>query len=297
MRVLSLAILSASALTFGCDLGYQRPDSPMSSDTDGMDDSSESSGGQGEHGHDGSHQGEDDHGDGKDDGHEDDHGDGNDDDRGDDPSDGQGDDGDDVTGDDDSDDGIDPPPSGDTSFFVSSQGRTSGDFGGLAGADEFCQGLADDAGLGDRTWRAYLSTAFIEGFGGELVNARDRIGVGPWYNFYGDLIAADVDDLHSLGIDSTVGFDENGAEVPSAEHDIVTGSDSQGFALPFFPDNPDAPAPTCFNWTVGDVNGWVWVGHVDAGEGDSWNSSHGTSCDRSGLASTAGSARVYCFAE
>jgi hypothetical protein len=183
-------------------------------------------------------------------------------------------------------------------FFVTSvgTGEQGGALGGLAGADARCQELADAVAAGDRTWQAYLSTAPIDGLPGDLVHARDRIGTGPWFNALGLLVAEDVEDLHDGPIPEDRLLTELGEEPPAEEHDILTGTGSDGFALTAFPDNPDAPAPTCGNWTRNDFNGWTWVGHFDAGGPDTWNSAHGTSCDPAGLASTAGSGRTYCFA-
>ena len=183
------------------------------------------------------------------------------------------------------------------SFFVTSEGNgdAGGNYGGLAGADARCQSLAEAVGAGDRTWRAYLSTA--PSFdGGELVHARDRIGSGPWFNAAGELVANDVDELHSDGLASSLMLTEQGGTVPDDEHDILTGTDADGMALAFFPGNPSSPPPTCFNWTANDANAWVWVGHTD-GTGSEWVDVHGTSCDPAGLAATAGSGRLYCFAE
>lgn len=197
-----------------------------------------------------------------------------------------------------SDSGDPPPPSGEMSFFVTSVGNGSsgGNYAGLAGANDRCQALAEEAGAGDRTWHAYLSTAPIEGFGGALVHARDNIGNGPWYNFDGDLVAADVTSLHAQGIAPQLMLAETGESVPTDEHDILTGSDLEGFAILEFPGNPSAPPPTCFNWTDGTANAWTWVGHADAQGPDAWNDAHATSCDEAGLQSTAGSGRLYCFA-
>jgi hypothetical protein len=184
------------------------------------------------------------------------------------------------------------------SFFVTSAGNgaAGGNYGGLAGADARCQSLADAVGAGDRTWRAYLSTSPIQGAPGELVHARDRIGTGPWVNAAGELVADNVDALHADGIAADLMLTEQGGTVPSEEHDILTGSDANGMALPFFPDNDASPPPTCFNWSAGEANAWVWVGHTD-GTGTEWIDAHGTSCDPDGLASTAGSGRLYCFAD
>jgi hypothetical protein len=183
-------------------------------------------------------------------------------------------------------------------FFVSSVGNgpSGGDYGGLAGADLRCQSLAAAAGAGHWNWRAYLSTAPITGFGGVLVHARDRIGSGPWYNFEEDEVASDVTDLHTNGIDPTLMLTEAGDTVPSNDHDILTGSNGDGTAMETFPDNPTVPGPTCFNWTSSDPNVYGWVGHADWFPGQSWNSQHAVQCDAAGLASTAGSGRIYCFA-
>ena len=287
-RATALMVLLSCGAAVGCDVTIQREGSDSAAEeTDGMAEDT-----------DGDDDDDDDRGDDDDDGIEpddgNDHDDDDDDDDGDPP--GDDDDDDDPPGDDDDDDDNMPPPSGMMSFFATSVGNNSGNFGGLAGADAFCDSLAAAVGS-DGQWRAYLSTAPIEGVGGDLVHARDRIGAGPWYNAYGDLVAADVDQLHTDGLDPALVFDETGNTIPSAEHDIVTGSTAEGFAFTEFPDNPSAPPPTCFNWTAGDANAWVWVGHVDADPGDSWNSVHATSCDPAGLASTAGSGRIYCFAE
>jgi len=185
------------------------------------------------------------------------------------------------------------------SFFVTSHGNDSsgGNFGGLVGADNFCQIFADGVGS-SRTWAAYLSTVPITGVPGTLVHARDRIGTGPWYNANGELVAADVDAFHATTLAPSLLVDEGGNPVPNVEHDILTGSLPDGHAREEFPGNPVAPAPTCLNWTSNQSDSYAWVGHADAdvGIGDIWTSSHETTCDASGLASTAGSGRLYCFA-
>lgn len=189
-------------------------------------------------------------------------------------------------------------PSPTMSFFATSAGNGAqgADYDGLDGADARCQSLATLAGAGDRTWRAYLSTAPIVGFGGVLVNARDRIGSGPWFNFNGVQVAADVATLHADGIAPNLVRTELGASVPASEHDILTGTRPDGTALDQFPGNPNAPAPTCFNWTSNAADAYGFVGHSDWIEGQSWNSQHEVLCDPAGLASTAGSGRLYCFA-
>ncbi len=189
------------------------------------------------------------------------------------------------------------------SFFVTSVGtqERGGDLGGLAGADQICQGLAAAVDAGDRTWRAYLST--------ESEDARDRIGTGPWYNVRLQEIAADVDALHENGIsrlqwlveDDPNGegqvIDENGELVPLSDHDIITGSTMQGT---FF------EGRTCLDWTSASEDDVAQVGHSDlAPEGItiggpdrlSWNSAHETvSCTEEGLAERQGAGRFYCFA-
>lgn len=176
-------------------------------------------------------------------------------------------------------------------FFVSSvgNGASGGDYGGLAGADARCQSLAAAAGAGHWVWRAYLSTAPIAGLG-VLVHARDRIGSGPWSNFEEDEVASDITDLHTNGIDASLMLTEAGDAVPSSDHDILTGTNSDGTALETFPDNPSVPGPTCFNWTSSDPNVYGWVGHADWFPGQSWNSQHAVQCDAAGLASTAAAA-------
>src|SRR5690606_25936735 len=125
------------------------------------------------------------------------------------------------------------PPTGPMSFFVTSTGSgKGGDLGGLEGADAICQNLAQEAGHGNRTWRAYLSTQ-----GPNAVNARDRIGPGPWFNAQGARIAADVNDLHSMSHRMSVftALDERGRRIPGSgyfpnRHDILTGSRPDGTA-------------------------------------------------------------------
>jgi hypothetical protein len=188
------------------------------------------------------------------------------------------------------------PPNPSLSFFVTSigNGANGGDFGGLPGADARCQALAIAAGGGARTWRAYLSTA---GNGGATVHARERIGQGPWSNAQGAMVAASLAALHANGIPSSVMQDENGDPVPTAEHDILTGTMNDGNAWTEFPGNPAAPPPNCLNWTSSDPNAYTYVGHSDWDIGSgTWNAAHETTCDRAGLMSTLGSGRLYCFA-
>jgi hypothetical protein len=175
------------------------------------------------------------------------------------------------------------------SFFATSvgSGRMGGNLGGLEGADATCQALADAVGQGGCTWHAYLSTAEED--------ARDRIGSGPWFNAMGDMIAADVDSLHTDMLsngDPQHIFDENGMEVPGNEHDILTGSQEDGTLLDGF---------TCSDWTSDAGNDSAQVGHSDIPDNPqfspSWNSAHDTpGCGADDLQSTGGAGRLYCFA-
>ena len=195
------------------------------------------------------------------------------------------------------------------SFFVTSVGPGNGaDLGGLAGADAHCQKLAESAGAGGKTWRAYLSTQAAGLREPGAVHARDRIGQGPWYNAKGVMIAKDVADLHSgsaqLGKEALL--DETGAivngrtEKPN-RHDILTGSRPDGTA---FPPSPPFGDMTCGNWTKGGDEGVAMVGHHDvAGPTDdnwatSWNSAHPSrgGCSQTALRSTGGDGLFYCFA-
>lgn len=187
------------------------------------------------------------------------------------------------------------------SFFVTSVGSGKGaDLGGLAGADKHCQTLADAAGAGKRTWRAYLSAS--EMGGAPAVNARDRIGKGPWYNAKGVLIASNVDELHrENNLTKQTALTEKGSvingrgDTPNT-HDMLTGSDTQGMA---FPGNVDA---TCGNWTKSG-EGSAQVGHHDRTGLDekqpakSWNHSHPSrGCSQDALRSSGGAGLFYCFA-
>ncbi len=187
-------------------------------------------------------------------------------------------------------------------FFITSVGSgNGGDLGGLAGADAHCQALAETAGAGHRTWRAYLST---QAMGSEAaVNARDRIGSGPWANAEGTQIASNVDDLHynNAAINYEHALDENGNSVNSGvqgdspnKHDILTGTRMDGTAFP-----PDQDR-TCSNWTSSDA-GSAMVGHHDRytfdTPGASWNSVHPSrSCAQDDLVATGGDGLFYCFA-
>ena len=187
------------------------------------------------------------------------------------------------------------------SFFVTSAGSGKGaDLGGLEGADRHCQALAQAAGAGNRTWRAYLSTSAS---GGQpAVNARDRIGKGPWQNAKGVAIAKTVDDLHGdNNLTKQTALNENGAPVNGAGdkpnmHDMLTGSQPDGRA---FSGDKDM---TCGNWTSG-TSGNAMLGHHDrtgldeSAPAKSWNSSHPSrDCTQAGLIATGGNGLLYCFA-
>jgi len=203
-----------------------------------------------------------------------------------------------------------------TSFFITSVGSGKGaNLGGLAGADAHCTALAKAAGVGNKTWHAYLSTQ------SPVVNARDRIGAGPWYNKNGQLIANNVADLHGdverdrNSINRNFALNEKGEPVngvappgtpagtaPPNQHDILTGSDSLGRARP----GPDDT--TCSNYTSnaspapGTPRGQgpgVWLGHHDriGGGNSSWNATHKSAgCSQANLVSTGGAGLLYCFA-
>lgn len=183
------------------------------------------------------------------------------------------------------------------SFFITSSNPGDGaDLGGLAGADAFCETLASAAGAGELTWHAYLSTT---GDGG--VDARDRIGDGPWFNFEGTLIARDVDHLHSNGpnlIKATIltekGETVNGRGDSPNMHDLLTGTLMDGTA------SDSGEDTTCSNWTSSG-EGSALVGHHDRQGGGpnptSWNQAHGSrGCSLENLRGTGGDGRFFCFA-
>ncbi len=190
-----------------------------------------------------------------------------------------------------------PPEMG---FFITSVGQgNGGDLGGLEGADAHCQQLASNAGAGHRSWRAYLSTQ-----GPGAVNARDRIGSGPWANANGLIMATSVESLHfdNSNLNWTHIVDENGNQFASridgdpdfTEHDVLTGSRIDGTAFPAGQDM------TCSNWTSDD-EGSARVGHADrysfTTPGSPWNSSHGTpGCSQADLVQVGGAGLLYCFA-
>ena len=188
-------------------------------------------------------------------------------------------------------------------FFITSVGIGSGgDLGGLEGADAHCQRLASAVGAGDRTWRAYLSTQATAD--ATAVNARDRIGAGPWANVNGLIMATSVESLHydNSNFNWEHTLDENGDQFPSridgdpdfTEHDVLTGSQIDGTAYPAGQDQ------TCDNWTSSS-EGSARVGHADrysfTTPGSPWNSAHGTpGCTQDDLISTGGAGLFYCFA-
>jgi hypothetical protein len=191
-------------------------------------------------------------------------------------------------------------------FFVTSAGLGHGaNLGGLAGADKHCQDLAAAVGAGGKTWHAYLSTQARPGQ--PAVNARDRIGSGPWYNQQRVPIAQNVGDLHGDTLEQArlgsnlfkeTALDEHGnkingvIEAPNTQHDMLTGSQLDGRA---FTDNMDH---TCNNWTSSG-QGSAQLGHSDrmGGGGTSWNSAHASrGCSQQNLVATGGAGRFYCFA-
>jgi hypothetical protein len=185
-------------------------------------------------------------------------------------------------------------------FFITSVGSGKGaDLGGVSGADKHCQQLATAAGAGKHTWHAYLSTT---GAGG--VNARDRIGKGPWYNQQGRLVARNVAELHEgvNNINRMIALNEKGEEVNGRannpnQHDMLTGSMPDGRASTAGGDT------TCGNWTKSGGDGSALLGHhdrwglTDTEQARSWNSSHPSKgCSQQNLVTTGGAGLFYCFA-
>ena len=189
-------------------------------------------------------------------------------------------------------------PAPNMSFFVTSSNAKGGNLGGLTGADAMCQSMARAAGAGNKTWHAYLSTS--------TVDAKTRIGNGPWYNFKGERIATNVADLHSANnkISADTGLTEKGAKPvylsgnpPAApagqqlQHDMMTGSKEDG----------TKDADTCKDWTVGDASAKAMLGHADrlgrtAGV-NSWNAVHASQgCGMEQLQPTGSTGLFYCFA-
>jgi hypothetical protein len=192
-------------------------------------------------------------------------------------------------------------PAANMSFFVTSSNPKGGNLGGLAGADAVCQSLAQAAGAGGKTWHAYLSTS--------TVDAKTRIGNGPWFNFKGEKIADNVADLHTADknkISASTSITEKGTTpnylavnaqgqaAPAAQplqHDILTGSNEDG----------TKNADTCRDWTVGDASAKAMLGHADRlGRNpgvNSWNAIHASQgCGLEQLAPTGGAGLLYCFA-
>jgi hypothetical protein len=201
--------------------------------------------------------------------------------------------------------GVGQAQQGGMSFFVTSNGVGKGaDLGGIEGADRHCQQLAQAAGVGARTWHAYLSTQAADGKA--AVNARDRIGKGPWQNAKGTVVAKDVDELHGANnLTKQTALTEKGEVVNGRgdtpnKHDALTGTMPDGKAPPPGEDK------TCKNWTS-STQGTAIVGHIDRqGLRDdepnrSWNSSHPSrgpdgGCSQADLRSTGGDGLFYCFA-
>lgn len=200
-----------------------------------------------------------------------------------------------------------PPGPKDMTFFVTSIGPgKGGDLGGLDGADGHCQSLAKAAGAGDRSWHAYLSTQAPKLNDPNFVNARDRIGTGPWQNAQGVVIARNVDELHSADnkLDKQSALDEQGRPVHGRtekpnKHDILTGSRPDGTAFPGAP----FPDMTCGNWTRSGPDGAAMTGHhdrvgpIESPWASSWNSAHPTlGCSQEKVRPTGGDGLFYCFA-
>jgi hypothetical protein len=192
-----------------------------------------------------------------------------------------------------------------TTFFLTSTGiGNGGNLGGLAGADNYCQTLAQAAGAGAKTWRAYLSTQAADGKPAE--NARDRVGKGPWQNAKGVVVAKDVAELHGANnLTKQTGLSEKGeiingrGDTPN-RHDVLTGSQPDGTAFAGSDDR------TCKNWTS-STQGAAMLGHSDRlglrddDASKSWNSSHPSrgpdgGCSQADLKSTGGDGLFYCFA-
>jgi hypothetical protein len=188
------------------------------------------------------------------------------------------------------------------SFFVTSAKSTTGNLGGIRGADNICQTLGTAAGFGTKTWRAYLSVERDPDNGNRATDARSRIGTGPWQNANGIVVARDLTELHARRGDPVVFVDERGQRIPGqwagsptpVEHDILTGSTSDGTLI---------PGQTCEDWTSAATTATAQVGHSDglgpnmdpSGALSSWNSSHANQ-NCSNTAPRGGAGRIYCFA-
>jgi hypothetical protein len=195
-----------------------------------------------------------------------------------------------------------PSVSNPLSFFVTSQTSVTGNLGGLAGADATCQRLAEAVGQGNRFWRAYLSVERDPSNNNQPANARDRIGIGPWHNANGVLVANNVAELHSRGGDANLFIDERGQKVNGQwtgspgpiQHDILTGSNADGTLMAGF---------TCADWTSSATTAVAQVGHSDgmgpqqstAGALASWNSAHANQ-NCADTAPRGGGGKFYCFA-
>jgi len=192
---------------------------------------------------------------------------------------------------------------GEMTFFVTSAGPGNGaDLGGLGGADRHCQQLAEAVGAGGHTWRAYLSTQVADG--APAVDARDRIGQGPWQDAEGMVIASDLEELHGdNNLSKQTALDERGEVVNGRgdepnRHDILTGSQPDGMAFEGTEDR------TCGNWTASGAEGAAMVGHHarmglrDDAPSRPWNSSHPPrgGCSQEALRGTGGDGLFYCFA-
>jgi hypothetical protein len=194
-------------------------------------------------------------------------------------------------------------PSGPTlGFFVSSRTSTTGNLGGLQGADNTCQTLAAAAGQGSKTWRAYLSVERDPSNGNQPTHARNRIGNGPWHNAAGAVVAANLTELHARTGDPAVFLDERGHRIngtwPNSptpnEHDILTGSNPDGTVMVGF---------TCNDWTSDATTAVGQIGHSDGlgaggstvGSVVSWNSAH-ANLNCANTAPRGGAGRIYCFA-
>jgi Collagenase NC10 and Endostatin len=188
-----------------------------------------------------------------------------------------------------------------TTFFVTSSTSVTGNLGGLRGADAICQNLASAVGAGNKTWRAYLS-AERDPSSGSRVDARSRIGAGPWFNAKGELLANSLTELHARKGDSTVFVNERGEPINGqwvgspapVQHDIMTGSNADGTLMTGF---------TCGDWTSDSTTTVAQVGHSDgfgtnrdtSGSNSSWNSAHANQ-NCSNTAPRGGAGRIYCFA-
>src|SRR5262245_6511249 len=187
-------------------------------------------------------------------------------------------------------------------FFVTSAKSKTGNLGSLAGADKICQTLAAAVGQGDKTWRAYLSADRDPANNNQPINARDRIGNGPWYNANGIMVGNDLADLHARRGNPIRLVDERGQMIPGnwpnspkpTEHDVLTGSTAEGMLM---------VGKTCDSWTSESSDKQAQIGHIDgiglvgntAGASASWNSAHeNQSC--ADTAPRGGAGRLYCFA-